>query len=137
MDKFRLVFGLGVIGMILGSGVLMSLFLLRQEDSQISPAEWERLNKTISELVARQNSLPPPASAKASVLSSLSTQVNINTASVGELDALPGIGQVRAKALVDERAAHGLYKDSDDIRARVPKIPASVLEEISPQIVFE
>ncbi len=146
MERLRIAFGLGVIAMIVGSGILMSLFLLREEEAQVSASDWQRLNTTMAEVIARQNAQTSPT--KATTDAGMTTQsipkvvvvansIRINRASVAELDTLPGIGKVRATALVEERSAHGPYQDLDDIRARVPKIPASVLQQISQQITFE
>src|SRR6516165_6400453 len=41
--------------------------------------------------------------------------VNINTATKEELDALPGIGPVKAQAIVDYRKANGPFKTPEDI----------------------
>ena len=42
--------------------------------------------------------------------------VNINTASVQELEALNGVGPVKAQAIVDYRKAHGPFKSIDQIK---------------------
>ena len=42
--------------------------------------------------------------------------VNLNTASVGELDAIKGIGPGKAKAIVQYRDKHGPFKSVDDLR---------------------
>lgn len=53
--------------------------------------------------------------------------VNINTATVEELTALPRIGFTRAKAVVDHRAAQGAFRSIDDL-AEVKGIgPATVI----------
>ena len=60
---------------------------------------------------------------------SVSTKININTASVGELDALNGIGESRAKAIVANRP----YSKTEEIVIKA-KIPQSVYEKISSNI---
>lgn len=42
--------------------------------------------------------------------------VNINTASVQELDAVKGIGPSKAKAIVDYRTKNGPFKSVDDLK---------------------
>jgi competence protein ComEA len=60
---------------------------------------------------------------------SVSTKININTASVVELDALNGIGEARAKAIVANRP----YSKTEEIVIKA-KIPQSVYEKISSNI---
>ena len=48
-------------------------------------------------------------------------RVNINTATVMELDALPGIGPTTAQAIVDYRLQHGAFQAVQDIQ-NVPGI---------------
>jgi competence protein ComEA len=43
-------------------------------------------------------------------------KVNINTASVGELDGLPGIGPVLAQRIVDYRTQHGPFRSVNDLQ---------------------
>ena len=44
--------------------------------------------------------------------------VNINEASAEELATLPGIGEVKAQAIVDDREANGDYKSLEDLTPR-------------------
>jgi competence protein ComEA len=42
-------------------------------------------------------------------------QINVNTASATELEALPGIGEVLAQRIVDYRTEHGPFSAVDDL----------------------
>lgn len=41
--------------------------------------------------------------------------MNINTASINELTTLPGIGEVKARAIVDYRENHGPFKSVEEL----------------------
>ncbi|MGE5103440.1 MAG: ComEA family DNA-binding protein, partial [Betaproteobacteria bacterium] len=69
------------------------------------------------------------------VLSSFAlAAVNINTATREELDALPGIGPVKAQAIIDYRSANGPFRSTEDIM-KVKGIKegeyAKILDQIS------
>ena len=59
--------------------------------------------------------------------------VNINTATEQELDSLPGVGAVRAKAIIDYRKANGNFKSVDDIK-NVKGIGDANFEKLKNQI---
>jgi competence protein ComEA len=59
--------------------------------------------------------------------------VNVNTASQSELEDLPGIGEVRAGAIIQSRTVDGPFGAPEDLVSR-ELIPASVYEEIAPMI---
>ncbi|MCX7911866.1 MAG: ComEA family DNA-binding protein [Dehalococcoidales bacterium] len=42
-------------------------------------------------------------------------KVNINTAEVWLLEALPGVGEKRARAIVDYRMSHGYFRDVNEL----------------------
>ena len=90
---------------------------------------------------------PPPAAAKAPAAAAApaaatapaapaaprapaADKLDINTASVEQLEALKGVGPVRAKAIVKGRP----YKGKDDL-VRRKIVPQSVYDEISEQII--
>jgi competence protein ComEA len=59
--------------------------------------------------------------------------VNINTASATELEALSGIGEVLAAAIVDYRTDNGPFASVDDLES-VSGIGPATLEEIRDQV---
>ena len=59
--------------------------------------------------------------------------VNLNTATVDELVALPGIGPVKAQAIIDHRTAHGPFKSIEGLKD-VKGIGATRFEKLKPEL---
>ncbi|MFL6136236.1 MAG: helix-hairpin-helix domain-containing protein [Frankiaceae bacterium] len=55
--------------------------------------------------------------------------VDLNAASAGELDALPGVGPVLAERIVDYRTAHGAFRSVDELE-QVPGIGPSKMADL-------
>lgn len=62
--------------------------------------------------------------------------VNINAAGVDELDALPGIGKVIARRIVEEREQNGPFYYPEDLM-NVTGIGSRMLEKLLPLICLE
>jgi competence protein ComEA len=62
-----------------------------------------------------------------------SQKVDINRADIWLLEALPEIGETRARAIIDYRIQNGLFRRVDDI-LKVPGISASAFEKLKPLI---
>ena len=60
-------------------------------------------------------------------------KVNINTASVAELETLPGVGPAKAEAIVKYREANGNFKSAADL-TQVKGIGEKILAKISEEI---
>jgi competence protein ComEA len=56
-------------------------------------------------------------------------KVSLSSASITDLDALPGVGPVTAQKIVDYRAAHGGFSSVDDLDA-IPGIGPARLEQL-------
>ncbi len=61
-------------------------------------------------------------------------RINVNTASTGELDSLPGIGPALADAIVEYRTDHGPFGSVDEL-ARVPGISARMVDIMREQVM--
>lgn len=59
--------------------------------------------------------------------------LDLNTAPAKELERLPGIGAVRAQAIVDYRTEHGLFSSLEELEA-VKGIGPATLEGIRPYV---
>lgn len=59
--------------------------------------------------------------------------VNLNTATVEQLEALNGIGPAKAQAIVDYRKKNGNFKTVDDLN-NVPGIGDKTLAKLKPEI---
>ncbi|HHT97574.1 MAG TPA: hypothetical protein GXZ90_06740, partial [Clostridiales bacterium] len=61
-------------------------------------------------------------------------KININTANISELIEIPGIGEAKAKSIIEYRQANGKFKMIEDIM-KIPGIKQGVFDKMSPYIV--
>jgi len=61
-------------------------------------------------------------------------RLNLNSASVSELDGLPGIGPARAAAILQEREARGPFSSVEEL-ARVPGLGPSAIARLQDRVV--
>lgn len=72
------------------------------------------------------NSAPSTASAK----------INLNTATLEELDTLPGIGPALAQRILDYRAQHGSFKDIAELK-EIKGIGDALFDEIKEKVTAQ
>lgn len=63
-------------------------------------------------------------------------RVRVNSASESELVALPGIGQVKAKAIIAYRQANGPFASVKDLE-KVPGMTPNIVRRLAPQVVIQ
>jgi len=59
--------------------------------------------------------------------------INLNTATLEQLEELPGIGPVTAKSIIDFRAKSGPFKRTEDLLA-VPRISKKRFQKLAPYV---
>jgi len=59
--------------------------------------------------------------------------INLNTATLEQLEELPGIGPVTAKSIIDFRTKSGPFKRTEDLLA-VPRISKKRFQKIAPYV---
>lgn len=103
--------------------------LLIEQPSNYDPAEYERLQKAFeeqtAEMIREEQQLKAKYKGKEALLTdenitqpsqaNENISVNINTATVEELEQLPGIGIVYARRIVEYRIANGPFSSADEL----------------------
>ena len=93
------------------------------------------------ELIAAPASHPPdtspvPASPRDSTRPPSLTRVNLNTATLAELDLLPGIGPALAQRIIDHRTKHGRFQTTRDL-LKVPGIGPKTYAAIADRVTVQ
>ena len=76
----------------------------------------------------------PPGAVAAEGAAAPGGKVSLGTATLDQLDELPGVGPVTAQKIVDWRTAHGPFRTVDDLD-QVPGIGPTRIEQLREQVV--
>lgn len=91
----------------------------RQPEPQVAEARQATVNPLLG-------TKPQPRPAQGQV-------VAINSASQAELETLPGIGPVKARAIMDYRSAHGGFKSVEEL-VEVKGIGPKTMDKLRPRV---
>lgn len=80
--------------------------------------------------VQRSGAAPAPSERRFYVPDSL---VDLNTAGLADLLTLPGVGETKAQAILDDRTANGPFAQPEDV-TRVSGIGQATYEQMAPYI---
>jgi len=120
-----------LIGLLLSSGLALAQGTAAQTATPKPAAPPPAAAKAPAAAAAPAAATAPAApAAPAAPRAPTADKLDINTASVEQLEALKGVGPVRAKAIVKGRP----YKGKDDL-VRRKIVPQSVYDGISEQII--
>lgn len=103
--------------------------LLYEAGGHTDEANLEALNLAVRLHDEDQITVPRFGETASNVAGAVSGRVNINTATAGELDDLPGIGEVYSQSIVVSREAEGPYVSGEELVER-QVIPRSTYERI-------
>jgi competence ComEA-like helix-hairpin-helix protein len=110
---------------------------MNQHANPMAPARPERLRRTRLAWAAAVLALAlGGAPAFGAETSAPKGVVNVNTATAPELARLPGIGEAKARAILQAREQRGGFESVEDL-LEVKGIGSSALERIRPFVVLE
>lgn len=129
-----------VLTFVLNLAILIGVvYILRRPEPRVISVLTPVPRSTDLTIRSGEISLPTPATPLPSALpvrAAPQEKVNINTASVEELDALPHIGPVLAQRIADYRSKQGPFQDIQDIK-QVAGIGDAVFHDLQDLITVE
>src|SRR5687768_4914839 len=94
-----------------------------------APADTTAINLAAPLADGMQVVVPKRAASGGAAAAGAGARVSLSSASLAQLDALPGVGPVTAQKILDYRAAHGGFASVDDLDA-IPGIGPARIEQL-------
>jgi competence protein ComEA len=95
----------------------------------------DRRNRRFGWLLAAALSALAPVAGAAEVGAAPAPAINLNTASATELEQLPGVGEARARAIVEAREKRGGFKNVEEL-VDVKGIGKAAVEKLRPLVTL-
>ncbi len=88
--------------------------------------------------VPKKGEAPPPGEVLQGIGTGLETggKINLNTATLEQLDSLPGVGQVTAAKIIEYRNKHGSFKRVDELK-EIDGIGSKKFDQVKDRICVE
>ncbi len=122
-----------VSGFVLGSQYKTSATEVAEESTEISASAESSTIQELQQLIADPTSQTTVSSETTSPV--IAGLVNINSASLAQLETLPGIGPSKAQAIIEYRLKNGPFIRVEDLD-KVSGIGPKTLEDLRPLITL-